>query len=449
MEKISKKIGLIALSFFLAGSLFLASCSGVATQPSKPSEKTKTWTIMVYMAADNNLEGDAIDDINEMENADFDDSIRIVALLDRSEKYDQTNGNWSDTRFLEIQPDSSHSDVIVSKRTDCLPLGITSEETTELNMANPKTLRTFVEYTKENYVSDCYALIIWGHGNGWRFDAKDDPLLSGSPKARSFAYDEGSAAYMSITSFGDALSSLNLDCIAFDTCFGAVFECFYQLKDCSTWLSGSPDSISSKGMNYTRLLNTFQNTLCEPQDFCTSVVKSSPYEATWVKSSSLSSIKEALDKFGKSLGGAVESKSTQMNLFNCFTASIKGWQAPSAPCDLYLDLYSIGNWFSKKDHCLSMGLSEDQASEVAKTALELTNTVISAGGSNRGNYADIGILFGEINQERVLSTVHSDSYIKGKTNNQCLFVQESDGWVPVKNHDSESILDKLFYTSFS
>lgn len=449
MKITGMKLAAKLLCLIMTGNLFLISCSGAVTQPAKTFEKSKTWTIMVYMAADNNLEGDAIDDINEMENAAFDDSIRVVALLDRSESFDKSNGDWSDTRFLEIQRDPQQSDLLVSKRVSCTALGISVSENTELNMANPKTLRTFVEYTKETYESDCYALIIWGHGNGWRYDDNKKTLLTEKPETRSFAYDEGNVSYMNVIDLGEALSGLSLDCIAFDTCFGAVFECFYQIKDCSTYLMGSPDSISSKGMNYTRLLESFSNSSYEPLDFCSSVLRSSPYEATWVKSDSLTNLKDSLDSFGETLGRAIDKKEVQLKLFNCFTSTIKGWQAPSAPCDLYLDLYSIGNWFSDDKNCAELGLSMEQAAVVSEKASELRNQLLFAGDSNRGNRADIGVLFGEINQEKVLSTVHSDSYIKGKINNQCLFVQESCGWVPAKNHDSVSVLDKLFYTSFS
>ncbi len=448
MKKNKRKLIMETACLFLTANLFLNSCSRLDGQQVSSTEKPKTWTIMVYMAADNNLEGDAIDDINEMENANIDDSIRIVALLDRSEKFDQTNGNWSDTRYLEIERDYNHSDFIVSKRLPCTSLGLTITENTELNMASPKILRNFVEYTKENYISDYYALIIWGHGNGWRFDSNED-YMEDIPKTRSFAYDEENGSYMGVTELGDALTGLNLDCIVFDTCFGAVFECFYELKDCSTYLAGSPDSISSKGMDYTRLLDTFSDSLYDPLDFCDSILRSSPYEATWIKSSNLSSLKDSLDQFGLALGNAIESKELQIKLFNCFTEDIKGWRASSVPCDLYLDLYSMGTCFSDEKNCLALGLSLEQTSVITQKASELVYKVISAGNSNQGNRADIGVLFGEINQEKVLSSAHTDSYIKGKVSNQCHFVQESSGWVPAKNHDSGGILDKLFYTSFS
>lgn len=46
-------------------------------------EKFGEWTIIVYMAADNELESAAISDLNEMENVDLPDELNLLVLLDR------------------------------------------------------------------------------------------------------------------------------------------------------------------------------------------------------------------------------------------------------------------------------------------------------------------------------------------------------------------------------
>lgn len=41
-----------------------------------------TWTLLIYMNADNNLSTDAISDINEMEKVDYGPSVKILVLVD-------------------------------------------------------------------------------------------------------------------------------------------------------------------------------------------------------------------------------------------------------------------------------------------------------------------------------------------------------------------------------
>ena len=48
-----------------------------------------------------------------------------------------------------------------------------------------------------------------------------------------------------------------------------------------------------------------------------------------------------------------------------------------------------------------------------------------------------------------MAAVHGIEYVKNNNNtSECTFVKESQWWVPTKNGDSGSLLDKLFYTSF-
>ena len=70
-------------------------------------------TLVVYMAADNDLETHAIANLKDMEHADFND-INVLVLLDRAEGFDETNGNWTDTRLFEISHDETNSYTLIS-----------------------------------------------------------------------------------------------------------------------------------------------------------------------------------------------------------------------------------------------------------------------------------------------------------------------------------------------
>ncbi len=91
-----------------------------------------TWTVMVYLDADNNLEPAGINDVNEMEWAPSSPDINVVVQLDRLPGYDDSNGDWTETRRYLITHDTNPT-VIASTQVGP-PLG-------ELNMGDRWALR--------------------------------------------------------------------------------------------------------------------------------------------------------------------------------------------------------------------------------------------------------------------------------------------------------------------
>ena len=112
--------------------------------------ENKDLTLMVYMAADNDLERYALENLKSMERAEF-ENINVLVLLDRAEGYDETDGDWTDTRLFEVCHDKSDSSLISSKRLDCPGLGLKADVETELDMSNSSVLKTFIEFGKTKY----------------------------------------------------------------------------------------------------------------------------------------------------------------------------------------------------------------------------------------------------------------------------------------------------------
>ncbi|HEX7320891.1 MAG TPA: clostripain-related cysteine peptidase, partial [bacterium] len=101
------------------------------------------WTVMVYMAADNDLSAWADSDIVEMRTANFDDdAVAVIAQLDKP----GTGAN-----YLQITGGSVYN---------LGALGI-------IDMCDPKTLSDFIEGTIREFPADRYMLILWDHGTGW------------------------------------------------------------------------------------------------------------------------------------------------------------------------------------------------------------------------------------------------------------------------------------------
>ncbi len=177
----------------------------------------RKWTYVVYMAADNELEGAAMRALNELEGADWrGQDVSVLALIDRNPGYDATDGNWSGTRLYEIRYDKAGvNNTIISDRLDCGILGLSRSSESELDMSSPYVLKGILEYAKDAYEAEQYGLIVWGHGAGWRGIVKDET--------------SGRSA-MPVSRLGSAVKDKGLRIIGFDTGFAGNIEVMYELK---------------------------------------------------------------------------------------------------------------------------------------------------------------------------------------------------------------------------
>jgi hypothetical protein len=120
------------------------------------------WTVMIYMAADNDFEADSFNAVDEMEKIGslyngYSD-IEFVVLWDRAPGYLVTNPDWTGTRIYTIKKDTL-TGTVNSDYIDFYPA--------EANMGDPETLKNFVRYCDINHNAKNYSLIFWNHGDGW------------------------------------------------------------------------------------------------------------------------------------------------------------------------------------------------------------------------------------------------------------------------------------------
>lgn len=416
----------IILTFLLPAALLL-SCNLVAYPvPQRAfmldnSNPEKKLTLLIYMAADNDLEHYGIQNLKAMERADF-SSLNVLVLFDRAENYDETNGNWTDTRLFEVTHDPTNGGTIVSKRLDCPQLGLSTTSQTELDMANYTVLKDFIEFAKENYKSQSYALIIWGHGTGWRYKNSDPPAN------RAVAIDDKTNSYMCVKDLGRALKNQGLNVIGFDTCFGSVLENLYELKDCTEYIVACPGLTPAAGWNYKKLLQELDSSDFSNNSISSIMAQNSGTQTTVTATSQLPLIMIALETFSQRLAETICCNSSRTEVLDKLI-NTNSYSYNQYPCDLYLDIHSMAQSFiSHKNQ------------EVADAASEL-NALSAAMG--------IGIHLIPLIASGIFASSHSLNYIKDDLNlTQGTFIRESTWWVPSKNGSSGSLLDKLFYTDF-
>lgn len=187
---------------------------------------TDQWTIMVYIAGDNNLAAAGLDDINEMESIGLPDNVNVVVQYDGAPGY--VPSEWVDTRRGVIQQDFNTSTV----SSNLTSLG-------ELNMGDPQTLTDFIQWGKNNYAAQNYAVVVWDHGGGRSGVAWDD--TNGNA---NLSVNELTTA-ISNAGLGSSLKLLGLD-----ACLMAFAEQTYDLKNLTDVFVGSQDLEPGDGWDY-------------------------------------------------------------------------------------------------------------------------------------------------------------------------------------------------------
>lgn len=191
------------------------------------------WTVMVYISSDN-LETFAIQDFLEMSAVGSQNGINILVQFDRSDTssyanatFDNTSyGNWTDTRRGIVNAGST-------------PDTNWGTSLGEVNMGDAAALSSFLNWGVSNYQAENYALVLWGHGNGFGTSADESgDLLTGSEVAGVLAN-----------------LSADLALVAADSCLMSTIEFASELsRDAGVFVS-SQELVSGYGFEYTSIFS--------------------------------------------------------------------------------------------------------------------------------------------------------------------------------------------------
>ena len=436
----------------------------------------RNWTVVIYMAADNDLESAAILDINEMEAADFKaGGITVLALVDRAEGYDGTNGNWTDTRLYEIKHDDDGlNGNIISERISCNTLGLSADDDSELNMADPNVLHNVLRFAQKQYPASEYGLVIWGHGTGWRGGGTAGTAMAGRSDSKAVAIDDYSASFMTISQVHQEISKLpeTLGFIGFDTCYGALLETAWEFRNDAEFMVGSENIVPSNGWNYQIFLDSAATQLSTANSASASgtdaasiladcAVSAFSEQYTGMASASISKIdlskvdglKSAFERFCASVISGITSSSAARNVLNCVMSDVLAFSYPGSACDMYIDLYSFVNQinnskdslFSEPDDTEAFSHMDSRRSSFV-TAL---NKAVSSWSGNGAKNAKLGIYFSPLTSTGAPSYNFSPAYIKNSGDlTQSAFVADSQNWVPERNTTTATVLNKIFFTDF-
>ncbi|MBX9964041.1 MAG: hypothetical protein K2Y35_13340 [Burkholderiales bacterium] len=259
----------VQVIFVLLACASFSACGGDAKRSENVVQKVSPtpWTIMVYMNAKNNLEGDAIDNFYEIAQVQGIDRVNLLVEMGRPKNhYSKVDEAWDGVMRFRVTGKESKP-----RRASALDaLG-------DVDMASPETLRRFVEWSMEHYPAQRYMLIVWNHGQGWRFQralkkqlrdqgarrAVSDVTLADLSNAdtpgvggfRAISYDEDSGNLLYNRQLQDELQGLaksgkRIDVLGFDACLMAMVETAYAFRSISKVMIASEELEPGAGWPY-------------------------------------------------------------------------------------------------------------------------------------------------------------------------------------------------------
>ncbi len=223
-------------------------------------------TVLVYIAADNNLYSNAWGNLSDMARGMKDVKGNLVVYLDA----------WDDTpRLIKIGNDGSQQ---------------TLETYEKENSASPEVLRKAIARTKALCPAPSYGLIMWSHGNGWipgtatgvRSSAQQQregmseyeaSLWEKDPNAlptKWFGQDLPTGTFMDIRDLAEAVRADGeaFDFILFDACFMSSVEALYDLRHAAEYIVASPAEILADGFPYAAVLPSLFPKLPRLEEAC-------------------------------------------------------------------------------------------------------------------------------------------------------------------------------------
>lgn len=202
------------------------------------------WTVLVYMAADNNLALQGVYDIDEMERSLNNPEVQVVVQAEFSPTHLRTAGcfvatciNRPNFNTFRYAIDGSGQNVI-GPNGSAIDIG-------NRRMTDPLQIREFVQWGKQNYPAERYAVVLWNHGGGYTGLLEDLTSSGGDP--------------MSIGDLPTAFASIgHIDVLAFDMCLMAGYETLAKVVGLADYAVFSEEVSPGPGFPYDRTLDALK-----------------------------------------------------------------------------------------------------------------------------------------------------------------------------------------------
>jgi hypothetical protein len=228
--------------------------------------KKANWTIMVYISADDVLANFAVESLKQLRNASSKDII-VVAQFDANRNRDARLYRFDGTTDKDLPIEDNKVELI--RRP--------------VNMADPKTLETFVNWVADNpkCQAEHYGLFLWGHGVELLLDEdgtkKEKDLTSAAkPQVGSNVQAEAEQPvrkYLTPSKLKSALKNtkLKLNILGIDACSMGMIEVASELKGCADFMVASQEDVPDASFPYQQILARLKEPNTTVEGICTQI----------------------------------------------------------------------------------------------------------------------------------------------------------------------------------
>ena len=341
----------------------------------------KQWTMLVYLAGDNDLDGAGVVDLKEMKRVGCTQALNVIAQFDRA-------GSKAETTRYCLQKTTALAKDAVQK------LG-------ETNMGDPKVLEDFVTWGVTKYPAEHYLLVLWNHGAGWDdanlyqgdvfsgatppVSRKNQPVVSrgaiardgrtlaftpmraglartrralfhttvrAAVKDRAIAFDDQAQDFLDNIELKRVMGKVKnalrrkIDILGMDACLMSMVEVAYQIRDGADYTVGSEETEPGDGWPYDRILKVLAaRPGMTPEELSKVIV--TEYLASYragdnvtqsaVRLASLTPLASAVDGLSRALKNALATEALRTALLTV-RAQVQEY---SRPYDDYCDLLDL------------------------------------------------------------------------------------------------------------
>lgn len=261
------------LALVAAGTL-LAGCGLTAPSISNDTPKfgakrvlpknAKKWTILVHLAADNNLYSFGLQDLNEIEAGINTDDVNVIVLFDGTKQ--------GDSAVYEMKRDANGKNATVVSTALDVPFIPASKE---IDSGDVKLVQEFGEWAVQKYPAQHYMVSFWDHGSGIFRKGVQNTFFD---TTKGFGWDDN-GSHMNTSDLSTLIPSIAkkagqpIDMVGFDACLMAHAEIGYQVKGYADYLVASEELEPGAGWDYELWLKNV-NRGTSPAQLGTALVQS-------------------------------------------------------------------------------------------------------------------------------------------------------------------------------
>jgi hypothetical protein len=257
----------------LCAAIALAS-SILPSAGAQPMPTTREWTVLIFMNGKNSLEPDALNNFHSMAEIGSSEQVTFLAEVGRPVKrhYTKADGGWSGVYRFYIKKGT-----LPTPKEAEMDVAATGEST---DMGKPAALSSFIRWGKLKYPARRYMVVIWNHGQGWRFELATDssarlllPLKRVSTAAagrspsssaplggfRAVSVDDDTGSILFNREIQDVVMKefgpKGLSVLGFDACLMAMAETAYAFAPTTEVLVSSEELEPASGWHYSKWMN--------------------------------------------------------------------------------------------------------------------------------------------------------------------------------------------------